>query len=66
MSQTEPNERVTGFWVTGIDVFLLWKLFTLVGAFFGQTIDPLQWGLDGLRWLPSLDCCGRAYLRASR
>jgi len=36
-----------GFWATGLAVFLLWNLATLVGAVAGQAIgDPRDLGLD--------------------
>lgn len=41
-------ERKRGFWVAGVSVFLLWNLFTAVGALLGDAVgDPGQWGLDG-------------------
>jgi len=46
--QTDPLEQKRGFWVAGVGVFLLWNLFTLVGALAGDALgDPKQWGLDG-------------------
>ncbi|WP_244927492.1 AzlC family ABC transporter permease [Nocardioides sp. W7] len=37
----------TGFLVTGSSIFLLWNLFTLVGAVAGEAIgDPRTYGLD--------------------
>lgn len=46
--QAEPIEQKRGFWVAGVGVFLLWNLFTLVGAFAGDALgDPKRWGLDG-------------------
>ncbi|MBD5788156.1 AzlC family ABC transporter permease [Cellulosimicrobium terreum] len=36
-----------GFWVTGVGVFVLWNLMTLVGALAGDQLgDPGRWGLD--------------------
>lgn len=36
-----------GFWLTGGGVFLLWNIFTLLGAIGAQAIgDPSAWGLD--------------------
>lgn len=47
-AQADHDERVRGFWTAGVGVFLLWNLFTLVGALAGDAIgDPKQWGLDG-------------------
>lgn len=35
------------FWVTGIVVFVLWNLGTLIGALGATTVgDPADWGLD--------------------
>jgi predicted branched-subunit amino acid permease len=42
----EPAGRL-GFWATGLAVFVLWNLATLVGAVAGQAIaDPRALGLD--------------------
>ncbi len=36
-----------GFWLTGGGVFVLWNIFTLLGAIGAQAIgDPSAWGLD--------------------
>jgi len=41
-----PAARV-GFLTTGVTIFMLWNLFTLVGAVAGSTIgDPRTYGLD--------------------
>ena len=46
--QTDPLEQKRGFWVAGVGIFVLWNLFTLVGALAGDALgDPKQWGLDG-------------------
>ncbi|WP_240691794.1 AzlC family ABC transporter permease [Arthrobacter sp. CAU 1506] len=46
--QEDPDERRRGFWTAGVGIFLLWNLFTLVGALAGNALgDPKQWGLDG-------------------
>lgn len=46
--QTDPIEQKRGFWVAGVGIFVLWNLFTLVGAVAGDALgDPKQWGLDG-------------------
>ena len=43
-----PAEQKRGFWTAGIGVFVLWNLFTAVGALAGGALgDPKQWGLDG-------------------
>ncbi|HET8594366.1 MAG TPA: branched-chain amino acid ABC transporter permease, partial [Intrasporangium sp.] len=65
----------TGFWVTGVSIFLLWNLMTLVGALVGNALgDPKQWGLDAaacaaftaLLWprLKSRDAVGIAVVAA--
>ncbi|WP_062134757.1 AzlC family ABC transporter permease [Demequina aestuarii] len=39
--------RRTGFWWTGVGVFVAWNAITVVGAVLGARIgDPAQWGLD--------------------
>nr|WP_152649895.1 AzlC family ABC transporter permease [Demequina globuliformis] len=39
--------RRTGFWWTGVGVFVAWNAITVVGALLGSSIgDPAQWGLD--------------------
>ena len=46
--QTDPAEQRRGFWTAGIGIFVLWNLFTAVGALAGGALgDPKQWGLDG-------------------
>ncbi|WP_026533263.1 AzlC family ABC transporter permease [Arthrobacter sp. H41] len=46
--QTDPVEQRRGFWAAGIGVFVLWNIFTGLGALLGAAIgDPAQWGLDG-------------------
>ncbi len=36
-----------GFWWTGIGVYVLWNLFTLLGALGAQALgNPASWGLD--------------------
>ncbi|MBG0739927.1 AzlC family ABC transporter permease [Paeniglutamicibacter antarcticus] len=47
-AQSDPSEQRRGFWVAGIGVFLLWNVFTAVGALIGDALgDPKHWGLDG-------------------
>jgi predicted branched-subunit amino acid permease len=37
----------TGFWLTGVGVFLFWNVFTLVGAVGAKALgNPAAWGLD--------------------
>lgn len=39
--------RRTGFWWTGVGVFVLWNAITVIGALVGARIgDPADWGLD--------------------
>lgn len=46
--QADPDERRRGFWAAGIGIFVLWNLFTALGALAGDALgDPKQWGLDG-------------------
>lgn len=46
--QTDPLEQRRGFWTAGIGIYVLWNLFTAVGALAGSGLgDPKQWGLDG-------------------
>ena len=46
--QSDPLEQRRGFWVAGLGVFVLWNLFTVLGALLGQALgDPKAWGLDG-------------------
>lgn len=46
--QLDPAEQHRGFWAAGLGVYLLWNLFTAVGALAGSGLgDPKQWGLDG-------------------
>jgi predicted branched-subunit amino acid permease len=46
--QVEPSEQRRGFWAAGIGIFVLWNVFTAVGAALGDALgDPRRWGLDG-------------------
>ena len=46
--QTDPVEQYRGFWVAGVGIFILWNVFTAVGALAGDAMgDPKRWGLDG-------------------
>ena len=48
LSQSDVTEQRRGFWTAGAGVYLLWNLFTVVGAVAGNALgDPRQWGLDG-------------------
>ena len=47
-SQRDPDERRRGFWAAGLGIYVLWNLFTALGAALGDALgDPRQWGLDG-------------------
>lgn len=47
IGQEDPRLQRTGFWHTGIAVFVFWNLMTLVGSLLGNAIgDPKTWGLD--------------------
>lgn len=47
-SQSDGLEQKRGFWVAGVGVFLLWNLFTLLGALLGDALgDTRRFGLDG-------------------
>lgn len=46
--QVDPLEQRRGFWTAGVGIFLLWNVFTAVGALAGNALgDPKAWGLDG-------------------
>ena len=48
LGQTEISEKRRGFFTAGLGIYLLWNLFTLVGALLGERMgDPAAWGLDG-------------------
>ncbi len=47
VAQRDPAEGEKAFWFTGIAVFVLWNLGTLIGALGGNAIgDPETYGLD--------------------
>lgn len=47
-SQPDPAEQRRGFWAAGLGIYVLWNLFTALGAALGDALgDPRQWGLDG-------------------
>lgn len=75
MAADTDIERRRGFWTAGAGVWLLWNLFTFLGAWAGDAMgDPRVWGLDGaavaaflgLLWprLRSRDAAGLAVLCA--
>lgn len=46
--QETADEQRRGFWTAGLGVFVLWNLFTALGALLGDVVgDPKRWGLDG-------------------
>jgi predicted branched-subunit amino acid permease len=46
-AQRDPVQARGGFWWTGVGVFVLWNVFTVVGAVVGDALgDPRRWGLD--------------------
>lgn len=47
LAQSDDRAARTGFWVTGIVIFVGWNLTTLAGALIGDAIgDTRAWGLD--------------------
>jgi predicted branched-subunit amino acid permease len=47
IGQPERAAQRLGFWGTGLSVFVLWNLTTLLGALVGDALgDPKQYGLD--------------------
>lgn len=48
MAAEGPLEQRRGFWTAGVGVWVLWNLFTFLGAWAGDAMgDPRVWGLDG-------------------
>ncbi|HEY5248879.1 MAG TPA: AzlC family ABC transporter permease [Dermatophilaceae bacterium] len=47
IAQPEPAAQRLGFWGTGLSVYVLWNLTTILGAIVGNALgDPRQYGLD--------------------
>ena len=47
VAQPERSAQRLGFWSTGLAVFVLWNLMTIVGAVLGNALgDPRRFGLD--------------------
>jgi predicted branched-subunit amino acid permease len=47
IAQPESAAQRLGFWGTGLSVFVLWNLSTILGAIVGNALgDPRQYGLD--------------------
>lgn len=43
--QMDVAEQKRGFWTAGVGVFVLWNVFTFLGAWLGDALgDPRQWG----------------------
>ena len=48
LGQAGIGEKRRGFFTAGIGVYVLWNLFTIIGALLGERMgDPAAWGLDG-------------------
>lgn len=46
-AQPEPAAQRLGFWGTGLSVYVLWNLSTILGAVVGDALgDPRRYGLD--------------------
>lgn len=49
VAQDNDRDSRTGFWYTGIAVFIFWNLFTLTGALSAAALgDPAKFGLDAI------------------
>jgi predicted branched-subunit amino acid permease len=47
IAQPEPAAQRLGFWGTGLSVYVLWNLSTILGAVVGDALgDPKRYGLD--------------------
>jgi predicted branched-subunit amino acid permease len=47
LSQDNAVDMKTGFWYTGLGVYIFWNLFTLLGALGANALgNPADWGLD--------------------
>jgi len=47
IGQPEPAAQRLGFWGTGLSVYVLWNLSTILGAVVGDALgDPKRYGLD--------------------
>ncbi|MDQ8043406.1 MAG: AzlC family ABC transporter permease [Solirubrobacteraceae bacterium] len=47
-AQTDPVDARGAFFATGLSVFVLWNLGTLLGALAGGQLDPKDYGLDAM------------------
>lgn len=49
VAQEDDQDSKTGFWWTGVAVFIFWNLFTFTGALSAEALgDPAKWGLDAI------------------
>jgi 4-azaleucine resistance transporter AzlC len=46
LAQRDPALRRLAFWMTGLSLFVLWNIGTLIGALIGSAIDSQAYGLD--------------------
>lgn len=47
LAQSDPAARRTGFWITGVGIYVGWNISTLGGALLGDVLgDPRAYGLD--------------------
>jgi 4-azaleucine resistance transporter AzlC len=46
ISQPTPQARRFAFWATGLILFSLWQLGSLIGALVGRAVNPADVGLD--------------------
>ncbi|WP_442904246.1 AzlC family ABC transporter permease [Glutamicibacter sp.] len=48
LGQAHMDEKRRGFITAGTGIYILWNLFTVLGALLGEQMgDPAVWGLDG-------------------
>src|ERR1019366_7647929 len=62
-AQPERSAQRLGFWGTGLAVFVLWNLMTILGAVLGNALgDPKRFGFDAAA--PAAFCgqIGRAHV----
>lgn len=45
-TQERPADKRYAFWATGVTLFTLWNVGTLIGALVGSSIEPETYGLD--------------------
>lgn len=46
VAQPDPRAQRIAFWFTGVALYCLWNLGTLIGALAGNALDPTTYGLD--------------------